>query len=1045
VFTTPQTVEVKAEATDNVAVSKVWFIRNGVVVSTDNAFPYEYNWTISGADNGPYTWAVKAFDAVGNSSTTAGVPVTVAMDHQAPSAPAGLTAEGLVKSMTLAWAASSDEGGSGIKGYSVDLSTEPTFDSYLPGWNNKFLGLAVSTTVGNLALDTVYYARVLAQDNNGNMSSYSAPVSARTAVLNADVELTEGWLGVRGTVSKFGDTWTYFESAETGGHYAYKRTTSGLSTSDSLRFSVMVKATEAPSRDVSIMFYNTDITANRATAKFTLSGAGTVSVVSGGETTGATGSISAQGGGWYLCSVSARPDSENGSKLTFLIWGSVGGNTTYAGNTSAGFQFKNPGVTSLPEDTRPPTVAIPTPTAGTTFNAQQTVSIQAAASDNVAVDKVWFLRNSVVVSTDNAFPYEYNWTISGADNGPHTWTATAFDAIGNSSTTAPVPVTVNIDVTNPSVTLSTPTAGTTFITPQTVPVRANATDNVGVTKVWFFQNGVVVSTDTVSPYEYGWSITGSNNGAHNWSARAFDAIGNSSTTASVAVTVNIDGTNPLVTLSTPTAGTTFITPQTVPVRANATDNVGVTKVWFVLNDVVVSTDTQAPYLYSWAVTAANNGAHSWRATAFDAIGNSSTTAVVPVTVNIDVTRPSVAITTPTANAVFTTPQTVTVKANATDNVGVSKVWFILDGVMVSTDTVSPYEYGWLITGANNEAHTWSATAFDAIGNSSTTASVPVTVNIDFLPPSVPAGLQAVAITSTSLSLSWSLSTDNVGVAGYRIRRGTSTLATVESGGTSFTENGLSANTFYLYGVLAFDAAGNESAVSPDLAVTTARAPLLAPSGSVTGVTSRSIAVRWEMTANATRYHLAASQSNNTAAPFSLQQETAGTNDSLSGLTPNTTYYFFLNACDETDCTAFALAGQAVTHATVPTLKSVEVMGREARLTIDPQGNPAGTLYRIETSRGGGSYAPVANGKDVAFVVGGLTPGERYQFRVTAENHGGVKTSFSNVVAAVLAPETVNEARAYPVPFRPGLGRRRSPLTNCQREPRFEYSPRLDRR
>jgi chitodextrinase len=496
-----------------------------------------------------------------------------------------------------------------------------------------------------------------------------------------------------------------------------------------------------------------------------------------------------------------------------------------------------------------------------------------------------------------------------------------------------------------------------------------------------------------------------------------DASGN----YAVSPWMDIDVTPPSVSVSSPPLNAVFTTPQTVPVKANATDNVGVTKVWFVLNDVVVSTDTQAPYLYSWAVTAANNGAHSWRATAFDAIGNSSTTAVVPVTVNIDVTPPAVALTTPTANAVFTTPQTVEVKAEATDNVGVSKVWFILDGVMVSTDTVSPYEYGWLITGANNGAHTWSATAFDAIGNSSTTASVPVTVNIDVLPPSVPAGLQAVAITSTSLSLSWSLSTDNVGVAGYRIRRGTSTLATVESGGTSFTENGLSANTFYLYGVLAFDAAGNESAVSPDLAVTTARAPLLAPSGSVTGVTSRSIAVRWEMTANATRYHLAASQSNNTAAPFSLQQETAGTNDSLSGLTPNTTYYFFLNACDETDCTAFALAGQALTHATVPTLKSVEVMGREARLTIDPQGNPAGTLYRIEMSRGGGSYAPVANGEDVAFVVGGLTPGERYQFRVMAENHGGVKTSFSNVVAAVLAPETVNEARAYPVPFRPGLG------------------------
>jgi hypothetical protein len=140
----------------------------------------------------------------------------------------------------------------------------------------------------------------------------------------------------------------------------------------------------------------------------------------------------------------------------------------------------------------------------------------------------------VVVSTDTTLPYQYSWPIAGANNGAHTWKAMAFDPMGNSSTTVAVPVTVNIDITPPAVTLTTPTAGTTYTTPQSVLVKATATDEVEVAKVWFLRNNVVVSTDTASPYEYSWPITGANNGAHTWKATAFDAMGNSSTTVAGA-------------------------------------------------------------------------------------------------------------------------------------------------------------------------------------------------------------------------------------------------------------------------------------------------------------------------------------------------------------------------------------------------------------------------------------------------------------------------------------------------------------------------------
>jgi poly(hydroxyalkanoate) depolymerase family esterase len=92
-------------------------------------------------------------------------------------------------------------------------------------------------------------------------------------------------------------------------------------------------------------------------------------------------------------------------------------------------------------------------------------------------------------------------------------------------------------------------------------------------------------------------------------------------------------------------------------------------------------------------------------------------------------------------------------------------------------------------------------------------------------PSTPANLISPSRTSNSVSLSWSASTDNVGVTGYEILRAPGTsggsfaqIATATS--TSLVDNGLTPNTPYHYQVRARDAAGNVSAVSNTLAVTT---------------------------------------------------------------------------------------------------------------------------------------------------------------------------------------------------------------------------------
>ncbi len=89
---------------------------------------------------------------------------------------------------------------------------------------------------------------------------------------------------------------------------------------------------------------------------------------------------------------------------------------------------------------------------------------------------------------------------------------------------------------------------------------------------------------------------------------------------------------------------------------------------------------------------------------------------------------------------------------------------------------------------------------------------------DTTPPSTPGTLSASGTTSTSTNLSWGASTDNVGVTGYDVIRNGTTVGTVT--GTSTTVTGLAPSTAYTFQVKARDAAGNLSAGSNTVSVTT---------------------------------------------------------------------------------------------------------------------------------------------------------------------------------------------------------------------------------
>ncbi len=190
-----------------------------------------------------------------------------------------------------------------------------------------------------------------------------------------------------------------------------------------------------------------------------------------------------------------------------------------------------------------------------------------------------------------------------------------------------------------------------------------------------------------------------------------------------------DTTAPTVSTTSPASGATVS--GTITVSADASDNVGVAGVQFQLDGANLgAAQTTAPYSASWDTTSGTNGSHTLTAIAWDAAGNTATSAPVTVTVSNapppDTTPPTVSITSPGSGA--TVSGTVSVTASASDNVGVAGVQFRLDGANLGAeDTTAPYSVSWDTTSATNGSHTLTAIARDAAGNKTTSAAVSVGV------------------------------------------------------------------------------------------------------------------------------------------------------------------------------------------------------------------------------------------------------------------------------------------------------------------------------
>jgi hypothetical protein len=358
-------------------------------------------------------------------------------------------------------------------------------------------------------------------------------------------------------------------------------------------------------------------------------------------------------------------------------------------------------------DSTAPTAAITAPTAGTTIVG--TTTLTADAADNVAVTRVDFVVDGALAGSDNSAPYSLSWDSTTVGNGSHTILARAFDSSGNLGTSSTVSFTVN----NPGfavydATLKAPkcdTVGPRCDTGNLVKGRAglgpeaNAPNTINSSCAdgtsGSYQSdesleGLKVFTSDGSDLAVGKTVTIQ---AKVWAYSTFSSD-------FLDLYYAADANNPTWTLI-----------GTIQPTASGLQTLTATYTLPAGNLQAI----RGAFRYTGTAGSCGTGSYDDRDDLVFAVGGSG-----------DSVPPTTSITAPASGATLT--GSVTVSANAADNVGVTRVDFYAGATLLGSDTTAPYSVTWNTTGVANGAYVLTTRAFDGSGNSGTSANVSVTVN-----------------------------------------------------------------------------------------------------------------------------------------------------------------------------------------------------------------------------------------------------------------------------------------------------------------------------
>jgi chitodextrinase len=929
-----------AASTDDTAVTGYRVFRDGVEIGTTTALGIAQNGLTPVTE---YDYEVEAYDAAGNVSTRSLLTVTTPADSENPTTPGNFKGHAGNESATLSWIASTDD--AAVTGYRVyrdgNLLTTVT-------------GLGFSEN--GLTNGTNYLYEVVAIDASGKTSAPASTIVRPRAIAGVTLRMDVG--STVDTVDSLGNTWAAdagynaglldsnnLNIAGTDDDIIYRTRRYDGPSGNELKYTLPV-----PDGDYELRLHFVE-----TTSSFQAVGARVFDVKVQNQLALDDFDIFATAGYATALVIPLPVTVSNGNVVIEFLHIPNKNNPVIAGIEL--YALEPP-----PPDTLAPTAPGSLAVTGVTAGS---ISLSWAASlDNVEVTGYQVSRNGGAPTTVTGLSFTDTGLLPGT---LYNYSVVAVDAASNASTASTTQGTTDPDTTPPSA----PGAltGNSGNTTATLAWTAS-TDDVAVTGYRVYRDDVLI--DTVNTL--GYSAVGlTNETAYVFKVSAIDAFSNESAPAQVTVTPRALG--PAVARVDCGSATSFVDPQGNTWSADAyffgAPDMSYTPTSSTTN-TISGTDKQAIYQtsrmknrtssrvlkYSFPVANGNYevrlhfcefhtippvmvGYRVFNVLAegspalpnldvFAEIGkDAALVKTIPVTVadgslTLDFT---VVTQNPTVSAIEvfpilsgaaaeseppTTPgnlaasnitsNSVTLGWTAsTDNIGVEGYRIYRDSVLIDTVTGLSFNNTGLSTGT---LYHYSVVAFDAAGNVSPAATVDATT----LSPDTEAPTNPTSLASTpgfsQIALTWSASTDNVGVTGYRVLREGSLVTTVPTPG--YTDTGLASATEFDYEVIAVDAAGNLSgaATLTTSTLTDTEAPTV-PDSLAAVPTFTSVALSWNAStdnAGVTGYRV--------YRDAMLLDTVPGPGYEDTGLTPGTVYHYEVRAIDS--------AGNASGAATVDT-------------------------------------------------------------------------------------------------------------------------------
>lgn len=382
-------------------------------------------------------------------------------------------------------------------------------------------------------------------------------------------------------------------------------------------------------------------------------------------------------------------------------------------------------------DITPPNGAIVSPPAGISVSGD--VQIIISATDNRAMGEVFLSINNELIDIIENEPYSFIWnTNNEQEDSDHIISVILSDLAGNETPLNPISVTVDnnpsSDISPPDIIIMEPVAGQNVS--GIVPIKVSAEDDSGISHIEYFINGILVDSDTLSPFSYDWITNDyTDDQEHIIYVIAYDIEGNFSHHQPIAVFVdNNDDIQPYGQIQNPIPGQ--IVNGVITIQMSAEDNVAINNIELSINGNIVDSLFSSPFSYLWNTELENEDEYSV-ISAIIRDNSENQFSVPPISVFVnneidDLSPPTGSISNPVSGQIVNGVVSFTILAQ--DDVSIDEVLFFIDGIQVYSDNSEPYIYQWDTTILpDSSQHTLSATVKDNASNSILLQPIIVTV------------------------------------------------------------------------------------------------------------------------------------------------------------------------------------------------------------------------------------------------------------------------------------------------------------------------------